>query len=69
MDPKRDIIIDYTNYKGVRATRRVSPLFFTYEATEHHPERQWLMSAYDHEKKANRTFAMRDIHSWKDTNS
>jgi hypothetical protein len=62
-----DVIIDYTNYKGVRAERRVLPKSFTYDKTEHHPETQWLMIAFDYGKGANRTFAMRDIHSWKGT--
>lgn len=68
MIPERDVIIDYTNWQGVRAERRVSPQFFLFDSNEWHPEPQWLMCAFDYSKGENRTFAMKDIHSWKDAN-
>lgn len=59
--------IDYTNWKGERATRTIqpmgpNPLFFG--STEHHPDLQWLLKAYDWDKNQDRVFALRDIHSW-----
>lgn len=67
----QDIVIDYTNHRGERRERTVRPdrylgmaaLFFG--ATEHHPGEQWVLHAWDYEKQAWRTFAMKDIHSWR----
>ena len=59
------VIIDYTNYRGERAERRISPIMIYFRATEHHPEPQWLLDAHDLDKDAGRTFAMKDIHAWK----
>lgn len=58
------VVIDYTNWRGERATRVIEPWSITFGRTEHHPERQWLIKAWDIEKEAVRTFAMKDIHSW-----
>jgi predicted DNA-binding transcriptional regulator YafY len=59
--------IDYTNWKGERRVRRIipKPEQFFFGVTEYHKEPQWLLKAFDVEKKAERTFAMRDIHSWR----
>lgn len=58
--------IDYTNYRGERAARSVVPCKVWHGTTEFHPHAQWLMDAWDVEKRAWRTFAMKDIHSWKE---
>lgn len=60
----RDAIIDYTNYRGKRGKRKITPLNIRFGSTFFHPEYQWLLVAYDHDKHAYRTFAMKDIHSW-----
>jgi predicted DNA-binding transcriptional regulator YafY len=60
----REVEIDYTNYRGKRAVRRVKPLDLTFRSTEWHPEMQWVMRAFDVEKQEIRFFAMKDIHSW-----
>jgi predicted DNA-binding transcriptional regulator YafY len=64
------VYIDYTNYRGERSVRLIEPLpdglFFG--ANEYHPQQQWLLRAVDVEKKALRTFALRDVHGW-DVNS
>lgn len=60
----RAVWIDYTNYRGERGVREVVPLGIRFGATEHHPEPQWLMDAYDVQKEAERTFAMNDVHAW-----
>lgn len=59
------VIIDYTNWEGVRRERRVIPFRIEFGHTEFHPQDQWLLSAYDTEKHEVRTFAMKDIHSWR----
>lgn len=56
--------IDYTNYRGERGLRSIVPMFTSFGSTEFHPEPQWLLQAFDVEKRAERTFAMRDIHSF-----
>jgi predicted DNA-binding transcriptional regulator YafY len=61
------VVIDYTNHRGDRSTRRIipdpdQPLWFG--VTEFHPEYQWLLDAFDVDKGQDRTFAMKDIHSW-----
>lgn len=62
--------IDYTNWKGERAKRVIIPhpqgLFFG--ANQYHTEPQWLLNATDVEKNAPRTFALKDIHSWRGYN-
>lgn len=63
-NPAEEILIDYTNWRGERAIRRVRPLTIRFENTEWHPETQWLMRAVDIERGATRDFAMKDIHSW-----
>ena len=58
------IEILYTNYRGETARRRIVPGSLRYGSTEYHPEPQWLLEAFDLEKKAERTFAMHDIAEW-----
>lgn len=62
---KETVEIDYTNWRGERALRKIVPLSVRFENTEWHPDTQWLLEAVDLERGAVRTFAMRDIHSWK----
>jgi len=61
------VILDYTNHKGRRDLRRVVPTGHKlhWGSTEHHPDEQWLLEAYDLDRKALRTFAMKDVHSWR----
>lgn len=63
-DPRQEVIIDYTNWRGVRALRRIRPLRVVFENNEWHPETQWLLEAVDIEKGEVRTFAMATIHDW-----
>ena len=60
----KKVIIDYTNWKGERGKRTVTPRIWFWGSTNYHPDNQWLMNAFDEDKQAERTFAMRDIHSW-----
>jgi hypothetical protein len=59
-----EVQIDYTNWKGERAKRRIIPKQFWFGSNEWHPEPQWLLDAYDTEKEVSRTFAMNGIHGW-----
>jgi len=58
------VIIDYTNYRGERDSRIIRPVRIWFGETEWHPGTQWLMDAVDVSKSANRTFALKDVHSW-----
>lgn len=53
--------ITYTNYRGETDVRIITPQRVWYGSTEWHPEPQWLLTAFDHEKQANRDFALTDF--------
>lgn len=64
--PEMRARVDYTNYRGERKIRLVDfadnvPYL---GSTEWHREPQWLISGWDIEKKAMRTFALASIHEW-----
>ena len=61
----RAVIIDYTNHRGERSERRIRPGGMWYGVTEWHHDPQWLVDAIDLDKSESRTFAMKDIHSWR----
>jgi predicted DNA-binding transcriptional regulator YafY len=63
-DPQQAVVIDYTNWRGERAMRRIRPLRLVFENNEWHPDTQWLLEAVDLDKGEERTFAMSNIHSW-----
>jgi len=50
----------YTNHTGKVAIRTIEPTEVLFGATVWHPEPQWLLYAYDVDKKADRTFALAD---------
>lgn len=58
------VIINYTNYKGEKARRNISPKSIAFKSTEQHPVTQWILYAYDNDKQDFRDFAMSSIHSW-----
>ena len=51
----------YTNWRGETAERRVEAWGIHFSATEYHPEPQWILWAWDKDKKEMRRFAMRDM--------
>lgn len=53
--------VEYTNYRGEKAVRRVEPQRIWFGSTDFHPEPQWLLDVFDLGRAAIRTFAMRDI--------
>lgn len=59
------VTIDYTNWRGERAERYVRPLRLEFGSNEWHTTPQWLLVAHDSRHNAERTFALANIHSWK----
>lgn len=60
----KEVVIDYTNWRGERSLRIILPVETFFGLNEFHPGEQWLLKAIDVEKNAERVFAMKDIHSW-----
>jgi predicted DNA-binding transcriptional regulator YafY len=60
----RTVVITYTNHRGETTARRIRPLGMYFGTTEWHPEEQWLLEAWDLDKRDTRTFAMDHIHQW-----
>lgn len=50
--------IGYTNWRGEYAVRKIVPRSLWHGSTEWHPEPQWLITAHDVEKDAERDFAL-----------
>lgn len=63
--PNQIVEIDYTNHRGERALRKIIPKTIEFGSTEWHPTGQWLLNAWDIDKMADRSFAMNQIHSWR----
>lgn len=61
----RMIVIRYTNYRGETSDRRIVPLRIRFASSEWHPVAQWLLDAFDLDRGAERSFALKDISSWK----
>ena len=64
LDPKQVVSLVYTNYRGETAVRQVLPKRIWFGKTDWHPEEQWLLDAFDIEKQADRSFAIKDIRCW-----
>lgn len=61
-DGARRLIIDYVNYRGERAERTITPTGeIRFESNEWHTTPEWLMIAWDHDKDAERFFALSGI--------
>jgi len=58
------VSVVYTNYRGETAVRRIVPKSIWFGATDWHPTPGWLLDAYDVEKAAERSFALKDIKAW-----
>lgn len=58
---REDLVFLYTNWKGETGVRRVKPLEIFFGQNEWHKEAQWLLKAFDYEKKALRFFALKDM--------
>jgi hypothetical protein len=55
-----EISMVYKNYRGETSQRTIRPVSLTFKRTEHHPEYQWILRAWDVNKEAARDFALRD---------
>lgn len=64
--PNHNIRFTYTNYKKETAQRLVTPIGMRYGKTDWHPDYQWLLRAYCHDRKAERDFALKDIRDWRE---
>ena len=61
----REVLIDYTNWRGERAVRRIEPKRMWFGITTFHSAPQWFVNATDSVTGQIRDFAMKDIHDWK----
>ena len=55
------VTLTYTNWRGETAERTITPKRIWFGSTDWHPEPQWLLTAFDAEKQANRDFALKDF--------
>ncbi|EXL07395.1 hypothetical protein BG46_10785 [Brucella anthropi] len=53
--------IIYTNYRGETAERAITPKRVWYGISDWHPRPQWFLTAFDHDKNADRDFALIDF--------
>lgn len=63
-DNAKAVQVVYTNYRGETAIREIIPDRIWFGSTEWHPKDQWLLDAFDVEKQAKRSFALKDIRAW-----
>lgn len=59
-----EVKIRYKNWKGEESWRRIIPNAIFFGETEWHKGSQWFLIAYDHDKQAHRSFAIKDIKAW-----
>ena len=55
------VALTYTNWRGETTQRTITPKRIWWGATDWHPEPQWLLTAFDAEKQAERDFALKDF--------
>ena len=54
------IYFRYRNWRGELSVRHATPISMRFGSSEWHRKAQWLMRAYDHDKSAEREFALLD---------
>lgn len=59
----KEVVIEYTNWRGVRKTYLIRPVQLAFAANQYH-ELQWLLHAMLVPGNEKRTFALSKIHSW-----
>ena len=57
---ERKITMTYRNWRGEISRRTIQPWGVRFDATDWHPEPQWLLEAWDFDKQAVRDFALAD---------
>lgn len=55
------ILFQYKNYRGEVSRRSAIPKRLWHGSTEYHPVAQWILTAFDTEKRADRDFALQDM--------
>ena len=63
-EDEQEVKIVYTNWKGETSIRRIIPQKISFGNNEWHKIPQWLLEAYDLDKKDVRHFALKDIRAW-----
>ena len=63
-DLTQAVRILYTNHQGDVAWRRIIPREIVFEANQWHPQMQWILTALDLDRKAERSFALQGIKEW-----
>jgi hypothetical protein len=53
--------LPYKNWRGEVSTRKIQPIRLEFGSTSWHTEPQWLLIAWDIEKEAERSFALKDF--------
>lgn len=61
---QQQVRIRYTNHRGETAVRTIIPARLEFAANVWHQTPQWLLHAWDVEKDAARTFALKDVLAW-----
>jgi predicted DNA-binding transcriptional regulator YafY len=51
----------YTNHRGERAERNIIPRKIVWGSTRWHPQPQWILHAWDLDRQAERSFAVKDF--------
>ena len=57
--------LDYVNYRGEQAVRLVRPISIWFGKTDWHPGEQWILEAFDLDRQAQRSFALKDVSAWR----
>ncbi len=61
LNSERTIQMVYTNHRGETSVRRLVPIRIYFGKTEWHPADQWLLEAYDFDRAATRSYALKEI--------
>lgn len=56
------VVVSYLNWRGVVSERNITPMHIYFGSTPYHPEPQFLLEAFDNDKKAPRIFALKDMY-------
>lgn len=62
---EQTVVITYLNHRGEISERRIIPYTFGLGSTDYYPSPQYLLEAYDLDKKAMRTFSLNNILNWR----
>ena len=58
---KKAVKILYTNRKGETSYRNIIPKNIEFKSTQWHKDEQWILNAFDIDKREDRGFAIKDI--------